>query len=124
MNTWKEYTEYVKSFDDQSSRDIEEAEVVAKLISITIRRRKELGLSQRDVAMLCGLSQSSIARIESCQSVPSLETMARIVNRLNMQLSLSVNETAIRSSRPLGYQWKSTNCSEYDRKRINYATAY
>ena len=47
---WNDYKNYVKNIDQYASGDIEEAEQLAYIISTIIDRRKELGLSQRDLA--------------------------------------------------------------------------
>ena len=50
MKMWNDYKNYVKNIDQYASGDIEEAEQLAYIISTIIDRRKELGLSQRDLA--------------------------------------------------------------------------
>ena len=52
------------------------------MIDQLVRRRKELGLSQRDLAERCGMEQSSIARIETHQSSPKWETVCTIAECL------------------------------------------
>lgn len=90
MKTWNEYKEYVKKID--SNNDIEEVEQMACIISTMTNRRKELGLSQRDLASKCGVPQSSIARIESCKTIPNLSTLLNIFNHLGLSLSVTIRE--------------------------------
>ena len=61
--TWDEYKEFVKSTDPDTSRELEEIEVEARIIGTMIEQRNELGLSQRDLASLCGIPQSSVAAL-------------------------------------------------------------
>ena len=70
--TWNEYKEEVKQADPVSKEILEEAEAEASIISAIISRRAELGLSQRDLANLCNIPQSSVARIESSKTTPRL----------------------------------------------------
>ena len=63
MKTWADYKEYVKGIDEQSRQEMEEIEIIAGIIGAMIDKRNELGYSQRDLAELCGMPQSSIARI-------------------------------------------------------------
>ena len=59
------------------------AVVAGSTIGETIRRlRMQLGLSQRELARMAGVSQSLIARIESGSVNPRYETVARILNVL------------------------------------------
>lgn len=52
------------------------------MIDILVKRRQELGLSQRQLAERCGMEQSSIARIETHQSSPKWETVCTIAKNL------------------------------------------
>ena len=90
MKTWNEYKEYVKKID--SNNDIEEVEQMACIISTMKNRRKELGLSQRDLASKCGVPQSSIARIESYKTIPNLSTLLNIYNHLGLSLAITTRE--------------------------------
>ena len=52
-------------------------------------RRKELGISQRDLADKCGVPHSSVARIEACVVKPNVETIIKIMKPLGLTLSVS-----------------------------------
>ncbi len=95
MKTWENYKDYVKKIDPDGKKDIEEAENIAIIIGTMIERRNELGLSQRDLAHLCGVPQSSIARIESLQIIPNLSTLVKILLKLNLKLETSVIDTQL-----------------------------
>ena len=49
-------------------------------------RRKELGLSQADLAELVATTQSAIARLESGGRPPRIDTLLRIANALDCEL--------------------------------------
>lgn len=51
-----------------------------------IKRRKELCLSQQELAALAGLPQSTIARYETMKVSPSLSTLVKICEILNVKL--------------------------------------
>lgn len=88
MKTWNDYKEYVKKIDSSSSRDLTEIEEQAKIISAVIEQRNALGLSQRDLAEICGIPQSSVARIESFQTTPNLATLLKILRALGLKLAV------------------------------------
>ena len=88
MKKWNDYKEYVKEIDEKSKRDIEDIEEQAKIINAILERRNALGLSQRDLAELCGMPQSSVARIESFQTTPNLATLLKIMHSLGLRLTV------------------------------------
>lgn len=90
MKTWDDYKNLVKSVDSTSRKEIETMEETAAIISAIIRQRNELGLSQRELATLCEMPQSSIARIETMKTMPSLDTLVKVVHNLGLKLSVEV----------------------------------
>ena len=87
MKTWNDFKDEAKTISPEIKRDIEEMEILASIVSVIIERRNELGYSQRELAAICGLPQSSIARIESCTVSPNIETLLRIMKPLGLTLS-------------------------------------
>ena len=53
-----------------------------------VEQRTSLGLSQRELAAMCGIPQSSVARIESCKTTPNLGTPLNIFQHLGLQLTV------------------------------------
>lgn len=88
MKTWNDYKEYASGISPEVKADIEEASELASFVTLIIQRRNELGLTQRELASLSGLQQSSIARLETMKTVPNIETILKIVKPLGLQLSL------------------------------------
>lgn len=67
---WNEYKNQVKQTDPVGKEILEEAESEVSIISAMIKQRSALGLSQRELAALCDIPQSSVARIESNKTTP------------------------------------------------------
>jgi ribosome-binding protein aMBF1 (putative translation factor) len=86
---WNEYKEQVKQSNPIGRQMLEEAEAEAAIISAMIKQRAELGLSQRDLAALCEIPQSSVARIESSKTTPRLDTLLKILNQLGLTLTVT-----------------------------------
>jgi|ADurb_Oil_03_Slu_FD_contig_31_3297660_length_859_multi_4_in_0_out_0_1 transcriptional regulator with XRE-family HTH domain len=61
---------------------------VLSIVTAVIERRKELCLTQRDLAKKTGLTQSAIGRFESLGAVPRIDTLWKITNILGLELSL------------------------------------
>lgn len=88
MKTWEDYKEYVKKTDSKRAMDMKESEELAEIITAMIAQRNALGLTQRQLAQMCGIPQSSLARIESCKSIPNLKTLLNILKHLNLSLKI------------------------------------
>ena len=89
MKTWNDYKEHVKAVDPVIAKDMEETEEIAAIVTAIVEQRNALGLSQRDLAAMCGIPQSSVARIESCKTTPNLGTLLNIFQHLGLTLTVS-----------------------------------
>lgn len=79
----------VKAEDPESRQMITSMEEQAAIISEIIKQRNALGLSQRDLASMCNIPQSSIARMESLQTTPALSTLLKIMKPLGLHLTVT-----------------------------------
>ena len=86
---WEEYRNKVKAEDPAVARDIEDAELCAPVLSAMIRKREELGMSRRELAGKCGISESSVSRIESFETSPKIDTILRMMSRLWFGLTIT-----------------------------------
>ena len=89
MRTWNDYKEHVRTVDPEISKDMEEVEALSQIVKAMVEQRNALGLSQRELAALCGIPHSSVARIESFKTVPNLETLLNIFQQLGLKLSVT-----------------------------------
>ena len=89
MKTWNDYKTHLKNSDSELCKDISEMEQQAAIVSAIIKQRKQLGISQRELASLCNIPQSSVARIESFQTTPNLSTLLKLMRPLGLQLTIS-----------------------------------
>lgn len=89
MKTWNSYKKYVAKTDSASAKIIDEAESTAEIITAMIKRRADMGISQRNLATMCGIPQSSVARIESMRSAPKIDTLQRILTPLGLKLGVT-----------------------------------
>jgi predicted transcriptional regulator len=89
MRTWEDYKDHVKSISEEERRNMEEIEEMSSIVSSIIRRRQELGMSQRTLAERCGIPQSSIARIEALKTTPKLDTLVKLMQALNLKLQVA-----------------------------------
>ena len=76
----REDPEYVAALDDRAPYE----EIARRLIAFRI----EHGLSQTELGRRCGVSQPAIARLESAEHEPRLETLRRVAHALDASLVL------------------------------------
>lgn len=88
MATWNDYKNHVRESNPEIGKDIDEIEERAKIVSAMIAQRHNQGLTQRDLAEMCGLPHSSVARIESGKTSPNLTTLLKIFNKLGLSLTV------------------------------------
>ena len=89
MATWNDYKNHVRKTSPEIGKDMEEIEALSQIVGTMIERRHELALSQRDLAELCGIPHSSVARIESGKSTPNLNTLLKIFDQLGLAFRIS-----------------------------------
>ena len=63
-------------------------ESCAALIDRLTEERRREGMTQRELAKACGLTQSVIARLESKKTVPNLDTLLKVASALGCELEI------------------------------------
>ncbi|MDO4395875.1 MAG: helix-turn-helix transcriptional regulator [Clostridia bacterium] len=89
MRTWNDYKEHVKNTDTDLRKDMEEIEAISSIVGAMIEQRNALGISQRELAEMCGVPQSSVARIESYKTTPKIDTLLKLFRPLGLTLTVS-----------------------------------
>ncbi|MBQ4650416.1 MAG: helix-turn-helix transcriptional regulator [Firmicutes bacterium] len=82
------FSEYMGDEQRVSQAEREQIQFEIELIGKVIKARKERGLSQRDLAELSGVKQPAIARLESMQATPKIDTLLKILHPLGYTLSV------------------------------------
>ena len=62
----------------------ETADIIKKLSDERIRR----GLTQQQLAEMCGMKQAAIARLEAAQTMPRLDTVLKVAKALEMRIDV------------------------------------
>jgi transcriptional regulator with XRE-family HTH domain len=62
-------------------------------------RRRALGLSQADLARVCGTTQSAIARLESGGRPPRIDTLQKLAHALDCELVVELRPTGAEEPR-------------------------
>ena len=77
------------------TQNLKRSQNISAIVSAMVEQRTSLGLSQRELSSMCGIAQSSVARIESCKTVPSLDTLLNIFRHLGLQLTVTPTKSTI-----------------------------
>jgi ribosome-binding protein aMBF1 (putative translation factor) len=62
----------------------------AQIAQQVAERRRELGLSQAELAEVCGTTQSAIARLESGGRPPRIDTLLKLAHALDCELHVEL----------------------------------
>ena len=89
---WEEYKEDVKKKNPDLAREIDDTDACVKLVSELIKIRLEKGLTQKQLADLCGLKQSAVTRFESMDVEPRLKTFIRVCKALDLNVDFCRSE--------------------------------
>jgi ribosome-binding protein aMBF1 (putative translation factor) len=65
----------------------------AQIADQVSERRRELGLSQAELARVCGTTQSAIARLESGGRPPRIDTLLKLAHALDCELHIELRPT-------------------------------
>ena len=77
----------------------EEDRLWAALAARVAEQRRDRGLSQRELADLCGTTQSAIARVERGARPPRLDTLLRIAGALDCELAVELRPRTVTERR-------------------------
>ena len=88
MKTWNQTRNEITSVSETEKQEIRQ---MAHLVAQIIERRQSLGLTQKQLAVRAGLRQEAVARLESARTMPRIDTLLRVSNSLEMQLTLTAH---------------------------------
>ena len=69
-----------------------EVQTVEELVDLLRQRRKDLGVTQTDLADFSGLHRKAIGKIESHNADPRLSSILRMSELLGLKILVSTNE--------------------------------
>ena len=81
-----EWSELVGGLQSVSEAEKQRIKMMARLVESIVDRRKELGLTQEEVALRAGIRQSAVARLEGGGAIPRLDTLVTIAIGLGLDL--------------------------------------
>ncbi|MBE1557217.1 helix-turn-helix domain-containing protein [Sporosarcina limicola] len=78
------WADYKKQITVLNQAEMDRIEIVAQLV----KRRTQLGLTQQQLADKSGLKQAAIARLETENAVPRLDTLEKVSRALGLRVTL------------------------------------
>lgn len=88
-NDIKELNEIIKQIRESENSDVEQK--INEMIYRISEERKNKQISQSELSTMTGLPQTTISRIETFVSTPTLPVLLRILNALGMKLIITTN---------------------------------
>lgn len=88
MTAWDDYKKHVRDTNPEAAAIVDEAAGFARVAGAITVKRHEMGLSVEELAERCGVSASTIQRIESCSVTPNVGTVIRILKALGCRLTV------------------------------------
>ncbi|MFI3207383.1 MAG: helix-turn-helix transcriptional regulator [Clostridia bacterium] len=82
------FSDYINDENKVSKAEKAQVDFEAELIGKVVEAREKQGLSQRDLAEICGMKQPAIARLESMRSTPQIDTLFKVLGHLGYTLSI------------------------------------
>lgn len=82
------FADYMNDETKVSKAEKAQIEFKAALIGKLIEAREAKGLSQRELAELCGVKQPAIARLESMKTTPQIDTLFKVLSPLGYTISI------------------------------------
>lgn len=78
--------EYRATVDEAELQAFDEYSAGFRLANQILTARTRIGLTQVELASMCGIAQSEISRIERGDGNPTVETLSRVGRSLNLNL--------------------------------------
>lgn len=78
------------AWDPEFRAELERTAVASAISVAVVKYRGDHGLSQRKLAVMLGMSQPQVARLETGEHSPSLETIQRLATKLGWRLMLAL----------------------------------
>lgn len=89
--------EEIKKRGKSERETVELASELSRVIGELTDARIGRGLTQRQLAEKCGIKQSAIARMESLQTIPRLDTMIKVARCLDVEVHIGpqIEDTSV-----------------------------
>lgn len=88
-NDLKELNKIIEKIRKAERSDVDKK--INEIVFAIIEERKHKKISQSELAAITGMQQTTISRIETLSSVPTLPVLIKMLNALDMKLEIKAN---------------------------------
>lgn len=88
MDEWEQYKNQVKNEGGFGKECVVAAEIQALILKAIISKRNSEKISQRELAKICNIPQSTLGRIERGTVSPNLDTLLKIMIPLGLTIKI------------------------------------
>jgi ribosome-binding protein aMBF1 (putative translation factor) len=88
----KNLTQIDIQFGKEDSNETYEYDIYKEIRELVINSRDEQGLTQKQLAKKCGLTQANISNIEKGVSRPTIDSLKKIADALGKRLVIDFSE--------------------------------
>lgn len=88
MAKYKSYDDFIKKQTVLTQDELDEIRIKTEIISKIIEARHEKGITQAELAAICGWKQPAVVRLEKMKREPQLTTLIKILNALELKLEI------------------------------------
>ena len=93
--------------DPEVKREYDALEPEFAIMQAMIDARKEIGITQKQLAEATGIAQADISRLESGNANPSLRTLKRLAAGMGMRVRIDFErDTSSQNDRPHGEKYQ------------------
>ena len=78
----------IEEIESVAGEGLEPMSLPKEVIEAIRNRRKQIGMTQKELATICGITQSAMAKIETYVISPKLETIAKICRALGLEIKI------------------------------------
>ena len=82
--------------DPQFKKEYDALDLEFQLVRVLLDVRKEKNITQKQLSELTGINQADISKIENGNANPSIKTLKRIAEAMNMKIKLDFEPIAVR----------------------------
>lgn len=86
---WNNVNKELKQFYNDTEQAEFDADIMSDITTAIFVRCRQLGYSQRKLAKVCNMPQSTFSRIFTNQVSPNLDTLLKILKALGLKLTVT-----------------------------------
>lgn len=92
MENYTTFDHYKENIKALSPEELDEIELQSEIIKNIVEARQNKGITQEELAQICGFKQPAIARLEKMKVDPQMSTIIKILKPLGLKIAIVPNQ--------------------------------